>query len=607
MSALGFGGLGSALFAGMREFERQEDRDTVKKDREDAKRERTEERDYLRQQREYQAGQQKRTLDDQSREDKARQDFGSVATTEDIDDPSWTPAPAPTNPVAQVTIGDDGSETVTPGQAPQQAPKITRQRNKDDIMADYAKIARNAGKLDLALKFDEQAAAESMKRGKALFSQWSASTPDTGNLEEAIKQAAQIYNGDRLPGQVQGYKMNPDGSAVVNIKNTSTGQTVPVTFKNVAELKQTMEGYYSPETLDAHRKSLREAAVKRQEELLKPYTLRPGEKRQVMGLDGKVITIGEGNLPKGYELATDEAGNTVMRPSATAGKTTTGKAPKTLPDEASEYLKDAMGGKGDGSPEGAARYTRAQSYVDGIYATNPNLSPRTASAIAADAAADPSKVTLQLNNRTGLVSKVYSNPDFEGGKPFELGPNSGSVAEMEKLKGKAGMAQSVNGMVADLASNFAPEQQDAFRTQLLKAATDPVARKAALDAAKANGQDVQVMTRQLDLIKTYAAPAPQPEKRDKQDKDVGGLALGKFKGLSGKALQDAVTADLREKVAANRPNAERLVKARADAAADPDLKRLDAERASALRAGRPVDANAKIAEANALRKERYGL
>ena len=548
MSALGFGGLGSALFAGMREFERQEDRDTVKKDREDAKRERTEERDYLRQQREYQAGQQKRTLDDQSREDKARQDFGSVATTEDIDDPSWTPAPAPTNPVAQATIGDDGSETVTPGQAPQQAPKITRQRNKDDIMADYAKIARNAGKLDLALKFDEQAAAESMKRGKALFSQWSASTPDTGNLEEAIKQAAQIYNGDRLPGQVQGYKMNPDGSAVVNIKNTSTGQTVPVTFKNVAELKQTMEGYYSPETLDAHRKSLREAAVKRQEELLKPYSLRPGEKREVMGPDGKVITLGENNTDR-VQISEDAEGKPIYGKPATSRSAGTGstKAPKESIDAATELLKDFLG-KADGSPEGAQRQARAVSLLDGIYSGNPGVSPRTAAAIAADASADPTRVSLQIDNRTGLIGKVYSNPDLDGGRQYNLAPNGAQVAEMEKAVGKQGMVQAVGGLINSIAESAPEENRAAVREQLVAVASNPAARADFLAAAKAAGRDTGALTRQLDLIKAYG-PGPVSEKGDPKIKPPGGLRQQAADPTSAAGRSQARQAELRAEAA----------------------------------------------------------
>jgi hypothetical protein len=361
-----------------------------------------------------------------------------------------------------------------------------------------------------------------MKRGKALFAQWSASTPDTGNLEEAIKQAAQIYNGDRLPGQVQGYKMNPDGSAVVNIKNTSTGQTVPVTFKNVAELKQTMEGYYSPETLNAYRQSLREAAVKRQEELLKPYTLRPGEKREVMGPDGKVITLGENNTDR-VQIGEDAEGSPIYGKPATSRSAGTGstKAPKESIDAATELLKDFLG-KADGSPEGAQRQARAVSLLDGIYSGNPGVSPRTAAAIAADASADPTRVSLQIDNRTGLIGKVYSNPDLDGGRQYNLAPNGAQVAEMEKAVGKQGMVRAVNGMIESIAAGAPEENPAAVRDQFIAVASNPTARAEFLAAAKEAGRDTQALTRQLDLVKTYV-PAPKANNKAPAVPQPGGL------------------------------------------------------------------------------------
>jgi hypothetical protein len=239
-----------------------------------------------------------------------------------------------------------------------------------------------------------------------------------------------------------------------------------------------------------------------------------------MGADGKVITIGEGNLPKGYELVTDESGNVVMRPSATVGKTT-GKTPKTAVEEAQDLMKDALG-KADGSPEGAARYTRAVSYLDGVFAGNPNVSPRVAAAIASDAAADPTRVTMQIDNRTGQISKVYSNPDFEGGRQFNLGANAGTPAEMEKAVGKQGMVQAVGGLINSIAESAPEESRAAVREQLVAVASNPAARADFLAAAKAAGRDTGALTRQLDLIKAYG-PGPVSDKGDAKIKPPGGL------------------------------------------------------------------------------------
>ena len=511
MSALGFlGGLGSVAAGFQKGSEQSEDREQLKKDR-----------DFQRQQREFEQGQQKRKIDEQSREDKTRNDYGAVATTEQIDDPNWKPAPVSANPVAQVSIGDDGSETVTPAQEPQQAPKITRQRSRDAIFRDYAAIARNSGKLDTAIELETKADKMAFERAAKDFTMWSSSSKGAP-LDKAAESFAQIYSADPFGGRAtvvkneDGSTLGKDGSVTVEFVNKDNGFKTRETFKSVADLVNTGRAYYQPETFNAILKAQQEAAIKRQEELLKPYTLRPGEKRQALSPDGKVVTLGEGNLPKGYELATDEAGNTVMRPSATAGKTT-GKAPKTSVEEAQELMKDALG-KADGSPEGAARYTRAVSYLDGVFAGNPNVSPRIAAAIASDAAADPSRVTMQIDNRTGQISKVYRNPDFESGRQFNLGANAGTAEQMEKAVGKQGMVQSVNGMLDSIAAAAPEESQALARQQFIATASNPTARAEFLASAKKAGRDVEALTRQLDLVKTYlpASGEDQPGKDERE-------------------------------------------------------------------------------------------
>lgn len=535
--ALGFGGLGSALFAGMREFERSEDREMVQKDREAAKKEREEDRAYQRQQREYQAGQQKRALDEQARDDQYREGLAGVRTMDQISESAVGTINGQDAPV----LRDDEGNLMPGAIETKPAQTTTRQRNRDDIMADYAEIARKSGKLDQALKFDEQAAVESMRRGKALFAQWSASTPDTGNLENAIKQATQIYNGDRLPGQVQGYKMNADGSATVNIKNTATGQAVPVTFKNVAELKQGLEGYYSPETLDAYRKSLREAALKANE----PKVVNPGG---ALVAGGKEVYK---NTTDRVQIGEDADGNPIYGKPATSGRgagTGSTKAPKESIDAATDLLKDFMG-KADGSPEGAQRQARAVSLLDGIYSGNPGVSPRTAAAIAADASADPTRVSLQIDNRTGLIGKVYSNPDLDGGRQYNLAPNGAQVAEMEKAVGKQGMVQAVSGMIDTIAAGAPEENRAAVRDQFIAVASNPAARKDFLDAAKAAGRDTQALGRQLDLVKAYM-PAPKANTKGPAVTQPGGMRQQTADPNSPAGRSQARQAQLRAEAAA---------------------------------------------------------
>lgn len=533
MSALNFlGGLSSVAGSMQQGYEKAEDRE------------------YQRKQREFELSQQKRKLEEQKRADDLRNADTAVQTTE-------------TNSVAakgtvygnEAPVMRDDEGNLMPGAVETSpAQNVTRQRQWDAIYRDYAANRQKAGDTAGALDFTDKANKITAQRSANAYLQVQADAANKTPLQLA-QEIGKIFDADPMNGGTK--SIEPiEGGVRMTLYNKDTGQTSTKDFVGADANKQILNAftpYFRPESYAKLLDKRIETQEARTAELLKPYTLRPGEKRQVMGPDGKVITIGEGNLPKGYELATDEAGNTVMRPVATGTKAT-GKAPKTAVEEAQDILKDALGGKGDGSPEGAARYTRAMSYLDGVFAGNPNVSPRMAVAIASDAAADPTKISMQLDNRTGQVSKVYRNPDFEGGRQFNLGANAGTIQEMEKQVGKSGMAEAVGGMVGELAANVPAEQQSVFREQLIKAATDPTARKAALDAARANGQDVAAMTRQLDLIKTYAAPAPAPQRN--VNTNVGGLKQTQADPSSPAGRAQARQAQLRAE--ADKKEAERM-------------------------------------------------
>ena len=515
--ALGFlGGMGIAASQALQGYEHAEDRAQLAADRE------------------FQKSQRQRMLDEQKREDEFRKGMQGVQSTETVDETVTTPEQKTINGnPAAITRDDEGNMLPGAQEMPAQTTtqKVTRQRNKDDVLMDYANMARKSGKIDLALQFEDQADKASHARAAAMFQQWSASTPDSANLADVAQQAAKIYNSDRLPGKVKGITPNADGSVTVNMFNSASGQEIPRTFKSVAELKQGLESYFSPETYNAYIKSKRDAAIKAQEKLYEPYTLKPGEKRQVLDpTSGKAITIGQGDIPPGYEVMTDQNGNTILRKiDGTGGRGTGtgagGKGPKEDIDAATTILKDALG-KSDGTPEGAQRYTRAVSYLDGIYGSNPGIAPRTAAAIAADASANPANIKMQLG-ADGRVSKVYSNPDFEGGRQFNLAANSASLAEMEKSVGADGMKTAVTGMMTNMLAVVPEEQRATTQQQLIQVATNPQARQAYLAAAKEAGKDVDTLTRQLDLIAKYSPAGGQ-----KTDKSGPGYApdslVGRF-------------------------------------------------------------------------------
>lgn len=533
MSALGFlGGLGQFAGSFQQGYEKSEDREAALKERQ------------------FLEGQRQRKLDEQKRADELRTRDAAVKTTEEIDDPNWKPSQDASRGVAEVTINEDGSESVKAPAAPEAAPKIQRQRNMDSVYRDYAENRKAQGDTEGYFKFHDMANKVSAQRASNAFLQVQADAAGKSPVQLA-QEIGKIFDSDPMNGGTK--SIEPiEGGVRMTLFNKDTGQTSTKDFTGPDASKKLIDAFNPYFRPDSYAKLL-EKRIEQQDartaELLKPYTLRPGERRQVMGPDGKVQTLGE-NPTDRVQIGEDADGNPIYGKPAngTRGAGTSGKAPKESIDAATDLLKDFMG-KADGSPETAQRQARAVSLLDGIYAGNPGVSPRTAAAIAADAAADPTRISMQIDNRTGLIGKVYTNPDFDGGRQYNLAPNGAKVAEMEKAVGKQGMVQAVNGMIETIASGVPEENRAAVRDQFVAVASNPAARAEFLAAAKEAGRDVQALNRQLDLVKTYV-PAPKADKKDKVVPQPGGLRPQPADPTSPAGRAQARQAELRAEAAA---------------------------------------------------------
>lgn len=455
MSLAFLGGLASTYNGAVKGYRDAEDRDQVLEDRA-----------YQKEQRGIQRGQQERQLREQARDDQFREGLAGVRTADQISEAAVGTINGKDAPVLR---DDEGS--LMPGAVETKPAQTTaRKRNRDDIMADYAEVARKAGKMDEALKFEDMAAAESMRRGKALFSQWSASTPDTASLEDAVNQAAQIYNGDRLPGQVQGYKMNPDGSATVVIKNTASGQAMPVTFKSVAELKQGLEGYYSQDTLDAYRKSLRDSRIKREEkewEFRNDPTkrfIKKGDNQEVIdSVTGK--TVAPATRQASGTPVYDEDGNITgytggVRSGSGTRSTKAGDPDKALSDTLDFIAKNST--LQNSPPEVTARVQQYAFQV--LQNSGGKIPPQLAGSIAIDAAMNPAKLQPRIDIATGSIDMAYESPD---------------VGEIKFTRGYATPQQPAN-LTAEQFKGFASKlveaQPPAVRDKFVAAAFDGKAR-----------------------------------------------------------------------------------------------------------------------------------
>lgn len=394
MSLAFMGGLAGAFMKG---YDQTEDREIAKKAF-------VEDRAFQKTQREFQNSQNKRTTEEQQRDDAYRTGMQGVqTTTETIDVPATQTVYGKEERVVR-----DQNGNLMPGAVETPAQKTVRQRNRDDILADYAAVAKKAGKHDLAMKFDEQAELASHQRSAELFRQWDAATPADGDLMSAVKQAQQIYNGDRLPGKIEDFAPAPDGKGVVlRMANKLTGQAVDLPIKDVADLKQRMEAYFSKDTYNAYTKAKREAAVKSAEKIAEERA-----KGHVVPAGGAFVPgAGDTRQPfqndTGYVPATDADGNPILGPDgqptmvkpgtrgAGAGAGGAGKVP--------DVIKETLKGN-------ESMISSAAAISDSLQSRYPQFkaNPLQAHNIAINAAKGVN-MEVTLDPQTGLFNRHYND------------------------------------------------------------------------------------------------------------------------------------------------------------------------------------------------------
>lgn len=262
--------------------------------------------------------------------------------------------------------------------------------------------------------------------------------------------------------------------------------------------------------------------------------VKPGEKL-IVPRTGAVVAEGN-DKAYGGGLVQDDEGNWVRIPGL--GGTGAG---------AGAGSRSGAGGKAPASPEAAAGAAfeaiyknsevklQAAQIADGQAYTVRAMrqgaeTPEDAARIGLDAAANPGKIVPDVDAKTGMWSGVYRNPAIQGGKAFNLAPNFTSTQEVAKredgelvLKDAAGKLLDAQGAIIAPGN---PQAQSAIREQFMKAANDPAERARMLEiAARGGPQEVDALTRKLDLIKAYGPKLPPVEKPGNRSRlnGVGGL------------------------------------------------------------------------------------
>ena len=443
----GIAGAFPAIQAGM---DSQKARDQADDDRKYT----LEQRESARADRAFGLQQRDRTVAEQRRQDALKADLAAVPQTREID----------TRPqaVREITVDDDGNPSAT--QIPAMKTVAAPDWMKFKSTADTYRKNQEFEKADAYDAIANKAQfADSAKRFQSLYSGSGSMT-----LEQLGSAAAEIYNNDPLPAQVEG--MRPvAGGMQFKITNKDTGESQSMVVKDSAELLQRLEAYYSPDTYAAYQKSVRDARTKVAENMNDP------SKRYIKGVDGNIFdaktqkwTVGPGR--QGMEpIGEDTDGNPIYR--RTGGGAGTGgsgagggKAGKPAAQfgDISDVFK-AVEGFSNMKTELSGQQGIEALRLARLFSTQePGVDASVAAAAALRAAQDPSQVKPAFDRKTG---RIMAGVQFEGGSFFvrPLGtPGKPGSVKPEEMK----------GIAADFISRM-PDDQQAI---LLPAAFSKVGR-----------------------------------------------------------------------------------------------------------------------------------
>lgn len=352
-------------------------------------------------------GQRERVVQEQARADRLRADLAAVPSTKTI------PGQAQEDAAGNVTDGASQTRTVP-------VPVYQQLRQ-------YADTLRKNGDLEKYLDFTGRADELQMREAAHRVTRLEGASSGKSTMEIA-NMARQIFDNDPFPQRIRSVKDDGAGGVVAEIESEG-GQVMTQAFKSPAQILDGLKSMYNPKTWAALQQARQTETIKRQGELLKPRILKPGEIFTAMDpTTGKMVTLAEGKIPAGYEVLSDEQGNTILRKMAPVGGagsgvgTGSGKGGKGDPNDPlgqARGLLDTAAQKSEDKLQGD-QYARANTYLEQIYQWIPNAPAAAAAEAARAVAKNPALMKPQINARTGQIDGVYRAPAIASGQPFIL-------------------------------------------------------------------------------------------------------------------------------------------------------------------------------------------
>lgn len=521
----------------------------------------------------------------------------------------------------------DGSRALYTGFDGAAKAKAYADENQPGSYAAYSSLEKRLR----ALPGGEEAADKTLLRAKLADKEGvfrAMTLAQNGDFAEAKKS----YNssGMRRLTDSQELQFGADGKTV-QVFDKGSGQIL------LPDVNQKLIAYLGgAEGAVAQAKARADAVAKYEEKLLEPYTLKPGEKRQVFDrTTGKTVTIGEGAIPKGYELVTDQSGNTLLRAmdprgsgAGSAGGSSKATDPRKVIGDALDYIGKNSTLK-DQPPDVVAK---VQQYTYQVVTNSKGAIPaEMAATIAIDAGLNPNKLQTRLDPSSGTIDQVYETPQtgqvtFQRGYASAMQPNGVAAEQMKGFANQIVQAQpsAIKDKLVSAAFDTSGEARRALETGIkseINAAYDKQLKdnpgaKAQIEAARValTNSTMESLGRKLDLVSNHY-PKPKTDEAkgstlvDRLAKTVGLRPStevqnpNKYAGMT-RPQMDAADAqaarDWREK------NPRPKVDPQMAATAKAQLAELEQQRTNLLRQGKSVDANAVTEKMRSL-KSQYGV
>lgn len=445
----GLGGAYTAIDAGMRAARERQQAD--------------EDREFLKSQRGLMQQQQQRQIDEQKRADRLREDLAAIPFVERVDVDFNKANPE----TSKITIDNEGGPSAT--QLPAVRP-VSRPRTRDAQLRDAAGAYRRSGDLGRAFELEGAADKEMFDRAARQFAQLKAGSANM-TAAQIARQAQSIFDNDPFPMQVAAIREGADGSVAVDIRNRDTGAMQTWNAKNKNDLLSGIEAYYSPESYQALQRARAEAAAKaegeRLTELYKPYTLKPGERREAVDPStGKTMLLGVGEVPPDRELVVDGNGNLLLRRTDGQGTQRAGAKVESPQDRAAEAFDTVL--KNSTLKEGTPDQVSRGRTLARQFATQGNVDPAVAADAAVLAITKPDAIRTTFDDKTG---KIVDAIEYKGGN--FIVEDRGGVESPRGLK-----PETLTSIANEYVSTKIPQQD---RSLFIAAAYSGEAR-AALDA-----------------------------------------------------------------------------------------------------------------------------